>query len=110
MIVIDNNFAGAILAFVGGAAIAWLCYMLSKYMLKKKPSHFSSMQIVRQLLQIAYLVILFTLGGYTPWEPIWLLVGGCVGITVPMFYFTFRLVKINDSMKRSDEKEDKEDG
>ena len=53
-------------------------------------------QIARQAIQIGYLILIFVLGGYTPWESTWLLVGGVLGITLPMFFFTARLVKFND--------------
>lgn len=59
-------------------------------------------QIVRQVIQIGYLILIYTLGGYTPWNPNWLLVGGVLGITTPMIYFTAKLVKFND--KREDDK------
>ncbi len=62
-------------------------------------------QIIRSAIQIGYLILLYTLGSYTPWNPMWLLIGGCVGITIPMFYFTYKLVKFNDK-----DKEDKDDG
>lgn len=63
---------------------------------------YAGAQILRQVIQIGYLVLLFTLGGYTPWDPVWLLVGGCLGITVPMIYFTYKLVKLNDKNKEGD--------
>ena len=72
----------------------------------KRPSMYVGMQAVRQLVQIAYLVILFLFGRHTPWNPIWLLVGGAVGITLPMFYFTYRLVKFNDSLRGKEESSD----
>ena len=71
-------------------------------MLKKNPDMYAGAQILRQVIQIGYLVLLFTLGGYTPWDPVWLLVGGCLGITVPMIYFTYKLVKLNDKNKEGD--------
>ena len=93
------------LAFVVGAAVAYLNYVVSKYLIKNKPDMYASGQMIRSVIQIGYLVLIFTLGRYTPWEPMWLLVGGCLGITIPMFYFTFKLVKLNDQKK-----EDKDDG
>ena len=85
-----------------GAVIAYVNYIISKHLLKNKPDLYAAGQVIRQIIQIGYLVLLFTLGGYTPWEPVWLLVGGVLGITIPMFYFTFKLVKLND--KKEDDK------
>ncbi len=107
MIITDNNIVGAVLAFILGAGVAAINYAVSKFMLKKYPDMYTGGQIVRQVIQIGYLLLLFTLGRYTPWDPMWLLVGGCLGITVPMFYFTYKLVKLNDENKK---KEDDKDG
>lgn len=99
---IDTDFFGAALAFCIGAAIAAANYALARYVLKKYPSKYIAAQMVKQLIQIAYLVVLFAFGGYTPWDRIWLLVGGCAGITLPMLWFTYRLVKLNESLNRKE--------
>ncbi|MBQ3182613.1 MAG: hypothetical protein IJB24_04845 [Clostridia bacterium] len=85
-----------------GAAVAYLNYIVSKYLIKNKPDMYTGGQIIRSAIQIGYLLIIFTLGGYTPWDKTWLLIGGCLGITLPMFYFTVKLVKFNDKKKEED--------
>ena len=82
-----------------GALIAFGNYVFSKIILKKQPSKYAGMQIVRSIIQVLYLFFLYILGGYTPWERMYLLVGGCLGITLPMILFTYKLVKYNDSLK-----------
>ena len=106
MISLGTNLFGAALSFVLGAAIAWLNYCLSCRVLKKDPAKYASAAPVRQLIQVAYLVALFLLGVYTPWDRIWLLVGGCLGVTLPMIYFTYKLVKLSDSLRRKEENAD----
>lgn len=101
-----TNFFGAALAFLLGAAIAWLNYCLSRRVLKKTPSKYAAAAPGRQLLQVAYLVALFLLGGYTPWNRIWLLVGGCLGITLPMIYFTYKLVQLSNSLQKKEASSD----
>lgn len=101
-----TNIVGAILAFGIGVLIAVVNYMFSRRVLLKRPSQYAIMQIVRQWIQIAYLLILYIAGKYTPWDSIWLLVGGCLGITLPMFWFTYRLVKLNDSFSGKEESTD----
>ncbi len=103
----DTNIFGAALAFCIGLIIAAMNYALSKYVLKNQPARYALTQIVRQLIQIAFLVVLFVFGEYTPWDRVWLLIGGGLGITLPMIWFTYRLVTLNDSLKR---KEDSSDG
>ncbi len=95
----DTNLFGAFLAFCIGVAIASVNYGISKRVLKKAPSKYFLTQMIKQVLQIGFLLLLFLLGDRTPWDPVWLLVGGCVGITLPMLLFTPRLVKFNDSLK-----------
>lgn len=103
---IGTNMFGAALAFAAGAAIAALNYAFSRYLLTKRPSMYAGMQIIWQSIQIAYLGMLVLLGGYTPWNRLWLLVGGCLGITLPKFWFTYRLVKLNDSLHEKEESPD----
>lgn len=106
VIVIGTNFFGGLLAFCIGAAIAAGNYAFSRYILKRHASKYAGLQIVRQLVQVGYLVLLFALGGRTPWDTVWLLVGGALGVTLPMLWFTYRLVKLNDSMHRKEESTD----
>lgn len=106
VISLETNLFGAALAFLLGAAIAWLNYRLSCRALKRAPDKFAASAPLRQLIQVAYLVALFFLGVYTPWDRVWLLVGSCLGITIPMIYFTHKLVKLNESMGRKEEDTD----
>ena len=102
----SNNWIGAILAFAIGVMVATVSYSFSRYVLRKKPAQYAIMQIVRQWIQIAYLVVLFVTGKYLPWDTSWLLVGGCLGITLPMCWFTYQLVKLNDALSRKEESTD----
>lgn len=102
----NNDIFGAALAFGIGVLIAVMSYFYSRHVLMKCPEQYAILQIVKQFLQIAYMVALFSLGKYTPWDRIWLLVGGTLGITLPMFWFTYKLVKLNDSLNRKEEQTD----
>ena len=106
MVIIGTNIFGAALAFVVGAALAAVNYAFSRYLLTTRPSMYVGMQFVRQAVQIAYLVILLLFGGRTPWDTVWLLAGGALGITLPMFWFTYRLVRLNDSMHGKEKSSD----
>ena len=106
MVIIGTNLFGAALAFAVGAAVAALNYAFSRYLLTTRPSLYVGTQAVRQAVQVAYLVILLLFGKHTPWDTVWLLAGGALGITLPMFYFTYRLVKLNDSLHRKEESPD----
>ena len=101
----NANWVGALLAFAAGAGIATLNYLLSKYMLKKYPAQYAWTSIIRQILQVLYLVLLFAFGNRTPWDRIWLLLGGALGITGPMFCFTARLLRLADQNRKEESKD-----
>ena len=102
----NSDIFGAALAFGGGILIATVNYLFSRYLISKQPDKYGAMQIGKQMLQVLYMVALFALGKFTPWDRIWLLVGGTLGITLPMFWFTYKLVKLNDSLNRKEEQAD----
>ncbi|MBQ8400609.1 MAG: hypothetical protein IJX14_01640, partial [Clostridia bacterium] len=54
-------------------------------------------------LGIGYLAALYFAAPYTPWDGIWLLAGGAIGLTLPMFPFTFLLLRqVNKSTSVND--------
>ncbi len=102
---IKENIIGALLAFIGGGGIAAINYMLSCYLIKKHPEQYAISSFLRQILLLGYLLILFFFGKYTPWDPFWLLLGGGLGLLLPSFYFTYKLVKLNDSINARKEED-----
>ncbi len=101
------DLLGAVIAFLLGFGIAAANYALSRRVLKTAPDKFSLTMMARQFVQILFIVLVYFLGQYTPWDRLWLLVGGVLGMTLPMFWFTSKLVKLNDTVNG---KEDKNDG
>ena len=81
-------------------------YLLRAAINKGKPNYYLTMQILKEAVSVVFIVALFILGPYTPWDRIWLMVGGCLGITLPSFITTKRLVEFNDSLGREEEKND----
>ena len=101
-----SNFVGAAIAFLLGVAIAAGNYSISRHVLKTSPDKCSLTMILRQFVQIAFIVLVYVLGQYTPWDRLWLLVGGVLGMTLPMIWFTSRLVKLNGTEKGKEENSD----
>lgn len=99
MIKIDNNFLGAGIACLGGAGIAAINYAVARFILKKYPEQYAAGQLIRQVLQIGYLLLLYFAGAALPWDRVWLLVGGALGLTLLMPFFTYRLVRMNGAGK-----------
>lgn len=91
---------GAAFAFLGGVGVGTVNFLLSRQVLCKKAEWFSFISIARQILQVGYLVLLFFVAPYTPWGQLPLLAGGVLGLTGAMFFFTWRLMKLNDSRRQ----------
>ncbi len=106
------NIIGGVIAAAVGSLIAFANYIFSKKVLLKAPEKYSSTFVVRQVLQVAYLVLVYFIGSKTQIaDLVFLLVGAVAGMTVPMFFFTKKLLMLNDTMKtKKPEKEDKADG
>ena len=105
VIKIEKNLIGTGIAFLIGVGIASLNYAVARFVLKKYPAQYASTPVIRQIIQVGYLVALYALGGLTPWDRIWLMVGGALGITLPMPFFTYRLVKLNQEISEKGKEE-----
>lgn len=88
----EHWLVGVLLAGLGGVLISYLSYLLSRQVLKKKPSLFSAVTVPRQIIQIGYLAVVYFLQPMTPWGLVELLVGAAMGLTVAMFFFTKSLL------------------
>ena len=106
------NIIGAVTAAVAGVLIAFVNYVFSKKVLIKAPEKYSLITVARQILQVGFLVIVYFVGENTQLaDPVYLLVGAVAGMTVPMFFFTKKLLVINNStVNTAKEKEAEADG
>ena len=91
------------LAFICGALLAFLNYRISRCFLKKDEGSFALVSVLRQLLNITFLAALFFIGQYTSLNQLYLLIGGALGITLPMLFFTPRLLRYADERKKENE-------
>lgn len=107
-----RNIIAAVAAAAVGFLIAFVNYIFSKKVLTKKPDKYSASFVVRQILQVAYLVAVYFIGSKTQIADLtYLLIGAVAGMTIPMFFFTKKLVAFNDSINTAPKKkEDKTDG
>ena len=107
-----SNIIGAVITAAVGFLIALLNFIFSKWVLQKKPDKIPTAFIGRQLLQVAYLVLVYLVGSRVKnIDIVFLLVGAAVGMTIPMFFFTRKLLAFNDAepVKKTG-KEDEHDG
>ena len=105
------NIIGGVIAAAVGSLIAFANYIFSKKVLLKAPEKYSATFVVRQVLQVAYLVLVYFIGSKTQIaDLVFLLVGAVAGMTVPMFFFTKKLLSVNSSIKTKEGKEDEHNG
>ena len=97
----DHWLFGALLAFFLGIGISFLNYRISVYMLNKNPALIQASTLTRQVLHIGYLVSIYFLAPYTPWDRISMLVAAVIGVTGSLFVFTGMLVRRMDQKKRA---------
>ena len=108
----NHNLIGAIVGAIAGVVIALINYIFSKKVLINAPEKYSLITVVRQILQVGFLVVVYFTGTKTQLaDPVYLLIGAVLGMTVPMIYFTKKLLLINETeAKAKNKKEDEADG
>ena len=105
----NPDIIGAAVAAATGMLIAFANYLISKRILVKAPEKYSVVTVVRQVIQVGFLAVVYFVGTKTELaDPIYLLVGAVLGMAVPMFFFTKKLLSVNESLslKKKNEKED----
>lgn len=107
----NQDIIGAVIAALIGVGVAFINYLISKYVLIKSPQKYSFTTVVRQVVQVGFLVAVYLVGQRTAFDPIYLLIGAVLGMTLPMFYFTKRLLNFNEALHNKETgKEEDDDG
>ena len=105
----NHSIIGAVAAAIIGLFVAFINYFISKKVLIKAPEKFSLITVVRQILQIGFLAAAYFIGTkIQSVNPVYLMVGAVLGMTLPMIYFTKKLLVVNEA--RVKEKEEETDG
>ncbi len=84
---------GGVISLVFGAALSSANYLVARRLLRKNNDRIAVSSILRQTLNIAYLVAIYFLSNVLPWPLEAMLVGGALGVTVPSFFFAARLAR-----------------
>ena len=106
----DRPIVQGIITFLGGAAVAALNALLSARMLKKKVSAYASFSAVRQLFNVAYLVLVFFGARALGWDVTAPLLGAALGLTGLSMLFAFWLARYNDKLTKSSAQAEKKGG
>ncbi len=102
-----NNIIGALVTAAIGLLIAFANYAISKKVLEKTPEKFSFISVIRQVLQIGFLALVYFVGTkIQSVDVMYLLIGAVLGITLPMFYFTKKLLTFNESLAKTKKEDD----
>ena len=101
---------GLLLTFIVGMAISYANYLLTAKAAKNPSEKFAAVSLLRQFFNIGYLALVFFLAPYTPWDRVWMLVGAVLGVTLPMFVFTFLLLRQVKQQKAGRDGEDMKGG
>ncbi len=92
-----------------GLLVAFVNYLFSKSVLVKAPQKYSLITVVRQILQVGFLAAVYFIGTKTELaDPVYLLVGAVLGMTVPMIYFTKKLLRVNELTANNKQKKEVE--
>lgn len=105
----NENIVGAVITFALGIVVAYLNFLLSKLILKKQPEKYALGTIIRQITQILYIVAVYFMSTFTPWDTWYMLIGAVLGVTVPMIYFTHKLLQLNKTVQSKEVKKEGED-
>ncbi len=103
-----HNIIGAFICALAGFFVAYGNYLLSRKILETHPEKFAVATVARQILQVGYLIAVYFVGSGLPVSLAFLLTGAVVGMTVPMLFFTKKLVAFNEGLA-SKEKSGEED-
>ena len=93
-----HNIIGAVICALAGLLIAYANYLLSRKILQVSPSKFALVTVARQIIQVGYLAAVYFIGADLEVSLAFLLTGAVVGMTVPMLFFTKRLVAFNEGL------------
>ena len=104
----NENLVGAFIAFALGIGVACLNFLLSKAILTKQPEKYALSTIIRQIMQILYIVAVYFVSTVAPWDTWYMLIGAVLGVTVPMVYFTHKLLQLNKAVNTKDNKKEGE--
>ena len=95
----NANIIGVVVATLIGFLVAFINYFFSRMVLLKMPEKFSLVTVARQILQVGFLVAVYFIGDkIQAVNTVYLLVGAAFGMTVPMIYFTKKLLFLNQSV------------
>ena len=87
------NLVPLLLAFAGGCLVSVINAALTKRAFDKKKDTFGKFFAFRQVLNVAYLIVIYLLGQNSPENITNLLLGAAIGLTIPSIILSTRMSK-----------------
>ncbi len=106
----DYNVISMAVCIMAGVLVAYINYLISKRILETHPEKLAFSAVIRQVVQISYLAAVYFIGARLEMNLIMLLAGAAVGMTVPMLFFTKKLVSINKQLAENRQKGEEKNG
>ena len=101
------NLISAVVAGIIGFLVAFLNYLISKIVLLKAPQKYSVTTVLRQVLHIGFMVaVYFIVSKIEQINLVYVLVGSVLGMTLPMIFFTKKLLEYNNQLNGKGDKDD----
>lgn len=98
------NIISMAITIATGVLVCLANYTISKKVLIKSPDKYSFTVFVHQILHIAFLAaVYFIASAINTINIIYPLVGAVLGMTLPMFFFTKKLLALNNQVKTKQE-------
>lgn len=106
-----SDIIGTVIVAVIGVGVAFINYRISKLILMKSPEKYSITTVIRQVVQVLFLVGVYFVAQKSNLNAVYLLIGAVLGMTLPMIFFTKKLLSFNEELHKKDKgKEHDSDG
>ena len=93
---VSSSLPGALIAALIGVMIAFLNYTLARKAALSGDGRTGLAPyapVLRMVLDVGTLAAVYFAAPYTPWDRTWLLVGAVLGLTLPLVFFTPKLLR-----------------
>jgi len=88
-----KDIVAGIVAGAAGAAVAFLTFRLTVYLMRKKGPGSMLVSFLRSLINVGFLVLAFFIGGQLPYSQLAIVLGAAIGLTVFSTILLFMLAR-----------------
>ena len=89
----SSNYIAAVIAFLGGFAVAVINALIMAKQVKSETHSLSSISLIRQILSVVYLAAVYFICRKLSYDSFWPLIGAATGLTIPSIFFAITIAK-----------------